>query len=390
MIFSGLPAGVRDILPEECAALDEIKRRLSRKFLMNGFEPVESATLEYFDTYSRISNAVPEERMFKLSDKDGKLLVLRPDATLAISRIAATKLTAPKARLSYFTRKYDLQEAGGVSSREIYQAGVECLGEEGAFADAQTIAFAVECLKETGLEDFVVEVGHVGYFKGLLEDCGLTEEEAESVRAHVNAKDSLSAQRLLEHAGVKKSALNAVLALPALFGGAEIFDRAEAITENATAREAIARLREIHTHLSHMGYEKYVCYDLGTVRRLAYYSGVVFSGLVREMGAPVMSGGRYDFLADDFGKHVPAVGFAMGLKRILVALERQGNLPAPAPVSVAVACEQGAEAVGYQAVMQAVKEGKRAVLLSDYGQEALKTVRAAEKYLATEEGLKKI
>ena len=130
MIFSRLPSGVRDILPDECRALAELRARLARKFSLYGFEPVESATLEYFDTYSRIANAVPEERMFKLTDTDGRLLVLRPDATLSISRIAATKLRCDRARLCYFTHKYDLQEAGGISDREIYQAGVECLGEE--------------------------------------------------------------------------------------------------------------------------------------------------------------------------------------------------------------------------------------------------------------------
>ncbi len=390
MVFTKLPSGVRDILPRECRALAKIREHLARKFTAYGFEPVESATLEYFDTYSRIRNAVPEERMFKLSDKDGKLLVLRPDATLSISRIAATKLEVPKARLSYFTQKFDLQEAGGISSREILQAGVECLGEEGAFADAQTIAFAIECLKETGLKDFVVEVGHVGYFKGILEECGLSEKDVETVRAHVNAKDGLSAQRVLERAGVSHDALNAVLALPALFGGAEIFGRAEHLTSSRSARAAIARLREIHGLLARMGYEKYVCYDLGTVRRLGYYSGVIFAGLVREMGAPVMSGGRYDGLADDFGKHVPAVGFAMGLKRILIALERQGNLPEELPPDAVIACEEGAEDVGCRAAAEMTAAGKRAILLSEYGAAALTGCEAKEKFLATKEGLKKL
>ncbi len=390
MAFTKLPAGVRDLLPGECAALCDIRERLARKFRMSGFEPVESATLEYYDTYSRIANAVAQERMFKLADTDGRLLVLRPDATLSVSRIAATKLGAPRARLSYFTHKFDLQPSGENSAREIEQAGVECLGEEGAFSDALTIAFAIECLKETGLADFVVEIGHVGYFKGILSECGLSGKDAEAVRVHVNAKDGVSARNLLEGAGVRKEAVRAVLELPSLFGGAEIFARAEALTASAQARSSIARLREVNALLCKMGYEKYICYDLGTVRSLGYYSGVVFAGLAREMGAPVMSGGRYDGLADDFGKHVPAVGFAMGLRRILVALERQGNLPAPVPVAVAFACEEGAEEAAYRAFTQAVSQGKRALLLPGYGREDLRGVEAAEKYFATKKGLERL
>lgn len=387
MKYRKLPSGVQDVLPRECRILGDIKRRLERKFSLSGFEPVVSATLEYYDTYSQIKNAVPQERLFKLSDTDGRLLVLRPDTTLSISRIAATKLKETRARLFYFADKWDLQNTGGLSSREIDQAGVECLGEEGAFSDAQTIAFAVECLKETGLSDFIIDIGHVGYFKGVLEECGLSEADAEEVRAFVNAKDGLNAERVLKRAGAGKDILNTVLALPSLFGGAEVLDKAEALTRNAQAQAAIAHLKKVNGILAEMGYEKYVCFDLGTVKRLSYYSGIVFSGLVKELGAPVLSGGRYDNLADDFGKHIPAVGFAVGLKRILVALERRGNLPEGDPVSVIV-CEKGAEAEAYRLFLSMSSEGKRVRLSAEYGAEAAEREReTGEVYYVTKDGV---
>ena len=196
MANSRLPAGVQDVLPRECSILTELKLKLERKFSLAGFSPVLSAGLEYYETFSGKENAVPEERMFKMTDTDGKLLVLRPDTTLSIARIAATKLNSDRARLSYFADKYDLENGGGLSSREIYQAGVECLGEEGAFSDAQCIAFAIECLKEAGLRDFIIDIGHVGYFKGLLEESGLSPFEAEDVRACINRKDTMNAERL--------------------------------------------------------------------------------------------------------------------------------------------------------------------------------------------------
>ena len=327
MANSRLPAGVQDVLPRECSILTELKLKLERKFSLAGFSPVLSAGLEYYETFSGKENAVPEERMFKMTDTDGKLLVLRPDTTLSIARIAATKLNSDRARLSYFADKYDLENGGGLSSREIYQAGVECLGEEGAFSDAQCIAFAIECLKEAGLRDFIIDIGHVGYFKGLLEESGLSPFQAEDVRACINRKDTMNAERLLKKAGVSGDALNNILALPALFGGREVFSVAEALTHNSCARKAVDDLKNIDRLLTEMGYEGYISYDLGMIKPLSYYSGILFSGLVKDLGAPVLSGGRYDNLADAFGKHMPAVGFAMGLKRILVALERQGALP---------------------------------------------------------------
>ena len=371
MANSRLPAGVQDVLPRECSILTELKLKLERKFSLAGFSPVLSAGLEYYETFSGKENAVPEERMFKMTDTDGKLLVLRPDTTLSIARIAATKLNSDRARLSYFADKYDLENGGGLSSREIYQAGVECLGEEGAFSDAQCIAFAIECLKEAGLRDFIIDIGHVGYFKGLLEESGLSPFEAEDVRACINRKDTMNAERLLKKAGVSGDALNNILALPALFGGREVFSVAEALTHNSCARKAVDDLKDIDRLLTEMGYEGYISYDLGMIKPLSYYSGILFSGLVKDLGAPVLSGGRYDNLADAFGKHMPAVGFAMGLKRILVALERQGSLPEEKKPLVIVA-EEGQEARAYREFVSRTERGERVRLSALTGKEGAK------------------
>ncbi len=371
MANSRLPAGVQDVLPRECSILTELKLKLERKFSSAGFSPVLSAGLEYYETFSGKENAVPEERMFKMTDTDGKLLVLRPDTTLSIARIAATKLNSDRARLSYFADKYDLENGGGLSSREIYQAGVECLGEEGAFSDAQCIAFAIECLKEAGLRDFIIDIGHVGYFKGLLEESGLSPFQAEDVRACINRKDTMNAERLLKKAGVSGDALNNILALPALFGGREVFSVAEALTHNSCARRAVDDLKNIDRLLTAMGYEGYISYDLGMIKPLSYYSGILFSGLVKDLGAPVLSGGRYDNLADAFGKHMPAVGFAMGLKRILVALERQGALPEEKKPLVIVA-EAGQEAPAYREFLARTERGERVRLSALTGKEGVK------------------
>lgn len=371
MANSRLPAGVQDVLPRECSILTELKLKLERKFSLAGFSPVLSAGLEYYETFSGKENAVPEERMFKMTDTDGKLLVLRPDTTLSIARIAATKLNSDRARLSYFADKYDLENGGGLSSREIYQAGVECLGEEGAFSDAQCIAFAIECLKEAGLRDFIIDIGHVGYFKGLLEESGLSPFQAEDVRACINRKDTMNAERLLKKAGVSGDALNNILALPALFGGREVFSVAEALTHNSCARKAVDELKNIDRLLTEMGYEGYISYDLGMIKPLSYYSGILFSGLVKDLGAPVLSGGRYDNLADAFGKHMPAVGFAMGLKRILVALERQGSLPEEKKPLVIVA-EEGQEARAYREFIARTERGERVRLSALTGKEGAK------------------
>lgn len=374
MTFRKLPVGVQDVLPRECKILTDLKVRLYDKFIGSGFQPVLSAGLDYYENYRRGGAAIAETDMFKLTDTDGRLLVLRPDTTLAIAGIAATKLDALPARLCYFSDKYELQGAGGLNSREIFQAGVECLGEEGAFSDAQAIAFAIECLKETGLDDFMIDLGHVGYFKGILEESGLSAADAEAVRTYVNRKDTVNAEMVLKRSGATGDVLNNVLALPTLFGGAEVLERAQSLTENKNARAAIGRLYDIYRLLDQMGYARYICFDLGMVKSLSYYSGIVFSGLVKELGAPVLSGGRYDHLADEFGKHIPAVGFAMGLKRILVCLERKSALPEEERPCVIVA-DDGAEAKAYAEFLRMRKKGKRVRLSAFTGKDGLETER---------------
>ena len=322
MAYFRLPEGVRDILPDECERLDALEARLRGKFAAAGFRFVRSAGLEYYDTYAGIRSAVGQEKMFKLTDIDGRLIVLRPDMTLACARIAATKLRAESARLCYFTDIYDFS-AGGNSDREVFQAGVELFGEGGAEADAAVISFAAGCLREAGLQEFIIDVGHVGFYKGLLEGSGLSEAAAEEIRGYINAKDAVNTEIALRRNGASARAQAAILALPSLFGDVSVLERAKSLTDNEMALSALSRLGEVYACLKARGAEKYVSFDLGTVKSLSYYSGIVFTGLAEGVGAPVLSGGRYDGLCGQFGRELPAVGFAVGMMRVLRALEKK-------------------------------------------------------------------
>ena len=296
MAYFRLPEGVRDILPDECERLDALEARLRGKFAAAGFRFVRSAGLEYYDTYAGIRSAVGQEKMFKLTDKDGRLIVLRPDMTLACARIAATTLRAESARL---------------------------FGEGGAEADAAVISFAAECLREAGLQEFIIDVGHVGFYKGLLEGSGLSEAAAEEIRGYINAKDAVNTEIALRRNGASARAQAAILALPSLFGDVSVLERAKSLTDNEMALSALSRLGEVYACLKARGAEKYVSFDLGTVKSLSYYSGIVFTGLAEGVGAPVLSGGRYDGLCGQFGRELPAVGFALGMMRVLRALEKK-------------------------------------------------------------------
>ena len=193
-------------------------------------------------------------------------------------------------------------------------------------------------------------------------------------------------------AALSGGAAEALGRLPALFGGEEVLARAEKLTDDPTALGALEHLKKVHALLKEIGNKKYVSFDLGTVKDLSYYSGVVFTGLTRSIGSPILSGGRYDNLADDFGRHVPAVGFAMGLKRILIALERQGALRPAAPrADVVIFSEEGAETKAYQAYLELTAAGRRVDLAAGDAKEAETLKNAGMVVLkATKKGVEKI
>lgn len=379
MAYFKLPLGVQDLLPDECYNLNVIKAKLTALFEGAGYRFVSTAILDYYDTYSEIRNKIPQEKMFKMTDLDGSLLVLRPDMTLSVCRMAA-KLKEKRTKLAYFSNIWNARESGGISAREVLQGGVEMLGVSGAYADAEMIALAIECGMALGLQDFILDIGHVGFFKGILRESGLSSEETEEVRRFVNAKDIIGAQRIVGDSKAKE----AILALPTLFGGVEVIDRAERLTDCEASLEALRHLREVYELLVRFGYEKYISIDLGTVKSLSYYSGVVFTGLSGVIGASVLSGGRYDALANEFGSDFPAVGFAVGLKRVLIALERQGDLVKAPAAECCVIAEPHCEAEAYAFCLSLRKKGKRAELFHGEREKAMRS--GMQVYLVGKEG----
>lgn len=392
MVKYKLPEGVQDLLPDECYNLELIEQKLKNKFMRAGCKPISCAAINYYDTFSSVRGRVPEEEMFKLTDVDGKLLALRPDTTLAVSAVAASKLKETTVKLSYVAQSWNFIAMHGESQREFIQAGVEFLGVSSALSDAQTVAFAIECLKEIGVDDFIIDIGHVGFFKALLFESGLDEAQAENIRASINAKDDVGVEMLLKEYGASEKTSSAIRALSTLFGGEEVFARAEALTENAEALSALEHLKKVYALLCSFGLSSYVSIDLGTVKSLSYYSGMVFTGLVKNYGSYVLSGGRYDGLAEGFGKRIPAVGFAMGLKRILKVLERQGKLEKEAGAEYIIISDEGAESVAYAEYLRLTSSGKSAELFAGTAEEGLKYAAGKDSKIlkATVGGVKKI
>ena len=303
------PEGTRDRLFAECRARRRARQALTELFQSRGYGEVSTPEVEFYDLFLQSGSPLPQEAMLKIIDRGGRIMVMRPDCTTPIARVAATKLKSlplPQ-RLYYDQTVFRSGDAHRGGSSEIAQCGVELIGAAGAKADLEMVALAVDALRACGLTGFHVELGHAGFFKDLAARMEMDEDEVERMRALIEGKNFAALNDLLEPYG-DRPACKALRRLSRLFGGVEVLDEAEAL---AGSHPALTYLRDLYRELEAAGYGTWIRFDLGLVHQIDYYTGVVFRGYADGAGNAVLSGGRYDGLTAAFGRSAPATGFAV-------------------------------------------------------------------------------
>jgi len=319
------PEGVQDILEKECFVKRKIESSLRNLFGKWGYNEIETPALEFYDTFYADSELTPQENMFKLFDHKGRILVLRTENTIPVVRLAVTKYkdVLYPLRFSYIGNMFRFNEHGGGRQKEFTQAGVELLGSNTPEADAEVIVLAINTLKKAGLENFQVDIGQVGFFKGIMEEVGLSEEDTERMKKLMEKKDYIGMEELANGHGLSSDMKKIVLGITNLFGTPDIIKKAEKLTSNNDARNALKYLREVMNIIDDYGLSRYISVDLGMVQNLDYYTGIIFRGFTYGVGFPVLSGGRYNSLAGKFGRDCPATGFSMGINMVMMAIDRQ-------------------------------------------------------------------
>jgi len=202
--------------------------------------------------------------------------------------------------------------------REFTQAGVELIGAATPEADAEVVALTIHALQALDLSEFQVNLGQVGYLRGLLCAADDGNGALRSLEQAIERKNPLALERYLEEMNLPEDTRRAIRAIPTLAGDAGVLDEAERLATSAPAREAIERLRQVYDILRLEGVADHVILDLGEVRAMGYYTGVAYHAYAAGLGFPICSGGRYDHLASHFGADLPAIGFALGIERVLL------------------------------------------------------------------------
>ncbi len=309
-----VPEGTRDILYADCAAKRRVEDLLGGVFAGAGYSEIVAPTLEYLDVFEE-KNAIPVEEMYKLVDRHGRIMALRPDSTTPIARVAASRLREQPLPLRLYYTQNVLRAGEGERGRrsEFTQSGVELIGAAGLRADLEVLCTALSAMEAAGIKNYKLELGHVGFFKELLKQTCYSPEDAERIRGYIEYKNFAALSDLLS-AYSGQPGVEALSRLPRLFGGVEVLREAAELSGGGNG--ALSYLEALYGSLSSMGLSEHISIDLGLVHHLDYYTGLVFGCYIEGSGEPVMSGGRYDGLVGAFGVELPAVGFAVNVDAV--------------------------------------------------------------------------
>lgn len=317
--------GVRDFLPGEQKQKNEIEQRITSVFYRYGYAPIQTPTFEYVEVFAEEDGNVSRGEMYKFLDRSGNVLALRPDLTPPIARVAATSFQEDvfPLRLSYVGSAY--RHVAGYQGKlhEFTQAGVELLGNKSVYSDAEVIAVAANSLKISGVEEFVIHLGQVEFFKSIIEEAQLSQELIEQIRVLIENKNIVALEEIVTKNNIDPSIGDLLLELPKLCGDISIVKCAKGLTKNAKALQALEELEQIYELLEEYGAAASITFDLGMVSRLEYYTGIIFKAYAYGSGSEIIGGGRYDTLIGKFGKDLPAIGFGVNIHELLAAINKQ-------------------------------------------------------------------
>lgn len=352
------PEGTKDLLFGESVVRRMIEETLLKLFKSRGYSEIITPGLEFFDVFNMKSRYFPQENLYKMTDSKGRLIVMRPDSTMPIARVVATRLRDAELplKLCYNQTVYRNESLLKGRSDETVQAGIELIGSEMKMADLEVISAAVDALNAFGLE-FSLELGHIGVFKCLVDRLDADEKDKNHIRKLIQNKNFPALNDFLDTFG-SNSVTAALKKLPALFGGEEVFEKAEELIPDENVKRILDELREIYCDIADIcGNEGNITVDLGLVNKTDYYTGLIIKGYLKGHGDEVISGGRYDKLISDFGYDIPAVGFAVDVNAISKVIERNGILPSEPAPDVIVYAEEGCEAAAIKQARELREQG---------------------------------
>ena len=340
--------GTRDFYPQDMAVRNWIIDGWKKVSLRNGFEEYDGPIFEYLKMFQLKSGDEIVEQLFSFEDRGGRELALRPEITPTLARMVNQKINSLTKPIKWFSvpRLFRAERPQKGRLREFFQWNIDIIGVDDVLADAETIFCAMDYLREVGLtpDDIVVKISSRKMLAEVLQTTGIAEKELEALYAILDKRSRLpieTFERMLsETVGVQDKcrkilelmSVKSVEQVSSLF---ELSEKAKKSADPAPPRGGADELQRLFELLRTMGIADFCVFDIGVVRGLAYYTGIVYeiydrAGELRAIGG----GGRYDDLLKQFGGPIiPATGFGIGDCVLEILLREKGLLDKQLPKS---------------------------------------------------------
>ena len=328
--------GFRDVLPQEAAEREAVARRIAETFSAWGYGLVETPVVEDLAALEAAAGPL-QGTAFRLIDLDGRLLALRPDMTVPIARLVASRLSGESGpfRFRYGAQVFREHESLRGQAREFTQVGIELVGDSGPAADAEIVALLVAALEAAGLPEFTVALGTVAVLHAIVAAADAPPAWGASVLAAAHDRNLVGLDELARELG-ETPAARALSAVPRIRGGREAIEECRAATRGLGCEAALDELSAAWDLIEAAGASERVLIDFSLMRSFDYYTGVVVEAYAPGLGLPLGGGGRYDGVLASYDAPAPAAGFALGLERVMIALLEQGANVAVAALDAVV------------------------------------------------------
>jgi histidyl-tRNA synthetase len=315
--------GMRDLLAADAETLSHVIDKSRETAELFGFAEVITPIVEPFELLNAKSGEEIRQRMFTFEDMGGRKVSLRPEFTASIARLATTSMKNEPKPLRVFSvgsvYRYDEPQKGRY--REFWQANFELMGSNQPEADAEVILLANSVLKRAKLKDFRIKLGHVGVLRGILSQEGVEENTQNAVLQKMDKKEYEKAFELVDDSC--RRVLSGMLELNGKDSSETVDNMRNYLKTYNKALSAVENLSSIAKLVNEGGCE-IENVDPVFARGLEYYTGMIFELYVPQLEIALGGGGRYDKLIEVFGgQSTPAVGMAMGLDRVALALQSQ-------------------------------------------------------------------
>jgi ATP phosphoribosyltransferase regulatory subunit len=364
--LSKIPAGMRYYSGPEARLRRSIEAAAISIFEGWSYEEITTPTIDYYSLFAHGMGRQQAHHAFRFSDRDGRLLAVRPDVTSLVARAAATLFAQRERplRVCYAAPVFRQQtESHAAWRRETTQMGCELIGASSSIADLELLAIVFEVMQRLDLAGgCLITLNDVDIFNGIADELRLDLVARDEMRQLVDTRNSADLRRfLITYCPTREAA--SIAELIQLSGKRQLLDDARQTITNPRSSAALDRLFQLWSVIESLQLSDHFEIDLGDVSRLDYYTGLTFKIYISGAGSRVGSGGRYDGLTASFGKAEPAIGFVLELDALTdVLLGRQDTGAAASAIETSAPIAGRDPASLFRAAMDKRAHGERIVI----------------------------